>query len=144
MKNLKKIILTMAMTMALGTSAFAASGFEFLLNVPFGMNVGIPKDTKNMVVVKEGNQPIGADVGIDAQIGYMFQVKESFAISVLGELGYSWDLYGFDYNSEEYISVSTFLGDVNANISYDINVSNSIIALKLDYFLNSILALETE
>ena len=51
MKNLKKIILTMAMTMALGTSAFAASGFEFLLNVPFGMHKSYPnKETKYLGV----------------------------------------------------------------------------------------------
>ena len=89
MKNLKKIILTMAMTMALGTSAFAASGFEFILNVPFGINYSIP--TKDL-------GGLGGGVGVDAQIGYMFQVKDGFGISVLGELGYAWDAYltGYD------------------------------------------------
>mgnify|MGYP004420659121 CR=1 FL=1 len=33
------------------------------------------------------------DADISAQIGYMFQVKEGFGISVLGELGYAWDFY---------------------------------------------------
>ena len=100
MKNIKKILLTMAMTMALGTSAFAASGFEFLFQVDGGINWGIPTtETKNL----EMKGYLGADVGIDAQIGYMFQVSSGFGISVLGELGYSWDWYSF---------VST-LGDVS-------------------------------
>ena len=96
MKNIKKILLTMAMTMALGTSAFAASGFEFLLNVPFGLNVGIPtKETKDL-----GGQDahMGFDVGVDAQIGYMISVKDGFGISLLAELGYSFDSYGYGYS----------------------------------------------
>ena len=121
MKNIKKFLLTIAMTMALGTSAFAASGFEFLLNVPFGMNVGIPKYTKGLVFVNEGNMPIGADVGIDAQIGYMFQVKENFGISALAELGYSYDIYGFDYNSSEYISMPISISGINVNVNANVN-----------------------
>ena len=96
MKITKKILLTMAMTMALGTSAFAASGFEFLLNVPFGLNVGIPtKETKDL-----GGQDthMGFDVGVDAQIGYMISVKDGFGISLLAELGYSFDSYGYGYS----------------------------------------------
>ena len=90
MKNFKKILLTMAMTMALGTSAFAASGFEFLLNVPFGINWGIPNK-----IAKENDMTgyLGFDVGVDAQVGYMISVKEGFGVSVLAELGYSYDVY---------------------------------------------------
>ena len=40
MKKIKKFLLTIAMTMSLGTSAFASSGLEFILNVPFGLSVG--------------------------------------------------------------------------------------------------------
>ena len=97
MKITKKILLTIAMTMALGTSAFAASGFEFILNVPFGLNVGIPtKETKDL-----GGQDthMGFDVGVDAQIGYMISVKDGFGISLLAELGYSFDSYGYGYKT---------------------------------------------
>ena len=41
MKHLKKIIFTAVLAAALSTSAFAASGFEFILNVPLGMNIGM-------------------------------------------------------------------------------------------------------
>ena len=96
MKKIKKFLLTMAMTMALGTSAFAASGFEFLFQLAGGAGVVIPnKEAKDLGI--KGS--LSADADISAQIGYMFQVKEGFGISVLGELGYSWDAYSMGYGS---------------------------------------------
>ena len=50
------------------------------------------------------------DADISAKIGYMFQVKEVFGISVLGELGYSWDLYMMGYGDT---SVSSITGAGN-------------------------------
>ena len=96
MKKIKKFLLTIAMTMIFSVSAFAASGFEFILNVPFGINVGIPnKETKDAAKAAGGDMDthMGFDVGVDAQIGYMFQVKDGFGISLLGELGYALDYY---------------------------------------------------
>ena len=94
MKNIKKFLLTMAMTMALGTSAFAASGFEFLFQLAGGAGITIlSKGAKDLY--KKGG--LSADADVSAQIGYMFQVKEGFGISVLGELGYSWDIYSMGY-----------------------------------------------
>ena len=103
MKNIKKILLIMAMTMALGTSAFAASGFEFLFQLAGGAGVVIPtKEAKDLGIKGE----LSADADISAQIGYMFQVKEGFGISVLGELGYAWDAYMMGYGSTGVASVS--------------------------------------
>ena len=86
MKKIKKFLLTMAMTMALGTSAFAASGFEFLFQLAGGAGVVIPnKEAKDLGI--KGS--LSSDADISAQIGYMFQVKDGFGISVLGELGYA-------------------------------------------------------
>ena len=103
MKNIKKILLTMAMTMALGTSAFAASGFEFLFQLAGGAGAVIPnKEAKDLLGIK-GN--LSADADISAQIGYMFQVKEGFGISVLGELGYSWDAYMMGYGDTAISSI---------------------------------------
>ena len=87
MKNIKKILLTMAMTMALGTSAFAASGFEFLFQLAGGAGATILSKEAKDVYEKGG---LSADADVSAQIGYMFQVKDGFGISVLGELGYAW------------------------------------------------------
>ena len=117
MKKIKKFFLTMAMTMIFSVSAFAASGFEFILNVPFGINVGIPnKETKDAAKAAGGNMDnhMGFDVGVDAQIGYMFQVKDGFGISVLGELGYSFDTYGCGYG----YTIPTGTGDTRIRVSY--------------------------
>ena len=107
MKKIKKFLLTMAMTMALGTSAFASSGFEFLLNWSGGLKVGIPNKAAKDIGFKKGG---GFDTAITAQIGYMFQVKDGFGISVLGELGYSFDTYGYGYGYT--------IGDTSTRISY--------------------------
>ena len=86
MKKIKKFLLTIAMTMIFSVSAFAASGFEFILNVPLGLGIGIPTKSEKDIKWKSG---IGFDAGVTAQLGYMFQVKSGFGISVLGELGYA-------------------------------------------------------
>ena len=86
MKSIKKFIVVMAMTMIFSVSAFAASGFEFILNVPLGLGIGIPTKSEKDIKWKSG---IGFDAGVTAQLGYMFQVKNGFGISVLGELGYA-------------------------------------------------------
>ena len=86
MKNIKKFIVIMAMTMIFSVSAFAASGFEFILNVPLGLGIGIPSKSEKDIKWKSG---IGFDAGVTAQLGYMLQVKSGFGISVLGELGYA-------------------------------------------------------
>ena len=104
MKNIKKILLTMAMTMALGTSAFAASGFEFLFQLAGGAGVVIPtKEAKDLGIKGQ----VSADADISAQIGYMFQVKDGFGISVLGELGYALDLYNMGYGNTSSVTSST-------------------------------------
>ncbi|WP_432632757.1 PorT family protein [Brachyspira sp.] len=91
MKNIKKFLLIMAMTMALGTSAFAASGFEFILNVPLGAGITIPsKDMKDAGY----KGTAGFDAGVEVQLGYMFQVVNGFGISALVELGYAHDHFG--------------------------------------------------
>ena len=98
MKKIKKFLLTMAMTMALGTSAFAASGFEFLFQLAGGPGVVIPnKEAKDLGI--KGS--LSSDADISAQIGYMFQVKDGFGISVLGELGYSHDTISGTYSKIE-------------------------------------------
>ena len=40
MRSIKKIILTLMMISVFSVSAFAASGFEAILNVPKGLSVG--------------------------------------------------------------------------------------------------------
>ncbi|MCZ9893224.1 DUF2715 domain-containing protein [Brachyspira hyodysenteriae] len=118
MRSIKKIILTFMMTSVLSVSAFAASGFEAILNVPIGLSVGFHnyKLTKYGESIKQYVEPsakqnssVGFDIGVTAQLGYMFQVKEGFGISVLGEIGYSHDSYAFvNASDKKYTQSFTF------------------------------------
>ena len=104
MKKIKKFLLTIAMTMIFSVSAFAASGFEFLFQLAGGAGVVIPtKEAKDLLGVKG---ELSADADVSAQIGYMFQVKDGFGISVLGELGYAWDIYSMGYGDTTIANVA--------------------------------------
>ena len=61
MKKIKKFLLTMAMTMALGTSAFAASGFEFLFQLAGGPGVVIPNKEAKDLGIKEIKETLSVD-----------------------------------------------------------------------------------
>ena len=74
-------------------NAFAASGFEAILNVPLGLSVGIPTGTYETDILKS---KAGFDSGITAQLGYMIGLGK-IGISILGELGYSYDSYRYYY-----------------------------------------------
>ena len=86
MQNLKKLFFIISIFIIFNISAFAKSGFEFILNVPIGGNYAYP--TKNMkinvdYVRYEMEGFFGFDIGVVAQLGYMFQIKDGFGISVL-------------------------------------------------------------
>ena len=119
MKKIKKFLLTIAMTMALGTSAFAASGFEFLLNWSGGLKVGIPNKAAKDIGFKKGG---GFDTAITAQIGYMFQVKDGFGISLLGELGYAFDYYNMETDTAINMGVSSMFNSFQLGLLPKFNI----------------------
>ena len=119
MKKIKKFLLTIAMTMALGTSAFAASGFEFLLNWSGGLKVGIPNKAAKTIGYEKGG---GFDTAITAQIGYMFQVKDGFGISLLGELGYAFDYYNMETDTAINMSVSSMFNSFQLGLLPKFNI----------------------
>ena len=98
MKKIKKFLLTIAMTMIFSVSAFAASGFEFILNVPLGLGVGVPPKSYKEGGFKSG---VGFDIGVAVQLGYMAQVVNGFGISALFELGYAHDSFGLKFDTEK-------------------------------------------
>ena len=119
MKKIKKFLLTIAMTMALGTSAFAASGFEFLLNWSGGLKVGIPNKAAKDIGFKKGG---GFDTAITAQLGYMFQVKDGFGISLLGELGYAFDYYNMETDTAINMGVSSMFNSFQLGLLPKFNI----------------------
>ena len=92
MRNLKRLFFTVSILTAFSFSAFAKSGFEFILNVPIGMGIGIPP--KHYKDENGAKGKIGFSGGVTAQLGYMAQVSSIFGISILGELGYYHDTLG--------------------------------------------------
>ena len=119
MKNIKKFLLTIAMTMIFSVSAFAASGFEFLFQLAGGAGAAIPnKEAKDL----HFGTGLSFDADISAQIGYMFQVKEGFGISVLGELGYAWDFYVGGYGDTS-VSSNTSVGATKYSAKDGLNIS---------------------
>ena len=119
MKKIKKFLLTMAMTMALGTSAFASSGFEFLLNWSGGLKIGIPNKAAKTIGYEKGG---GFDTAITAQIGYMFQVKDGFGISLLGELGYAFDYYNMETDTAINMSASSMFNSFQLGLLPKFNI----------------------
>ena len=120
MKHFKKIILASAMIMVLSTGAFAASGFEFIFNVPFGLNINLlpqynmytTQEAKNGTYYYSGNK-VGFDAGVSAQIGYMWQVKDNFGISLLGELGYSFDSLYANFDKAKIQDPNSSIGQID-------------------------------
>ena len=121
MKYLQKIVLVLAIVIWLSSSAFAASGFEFILNVPFGLNVNLlpkyniypTKEAENGTYYYSGNK-VGFDAGVSAQIGYMWQVKDNFGISLLGELGYSFDSLYANFDKAKIQDPNSSIGQIDA------------------------------
>ena len=106
MKHLKKIIFTAVLAAALSTSAFAESGFEFILNVPLGMNIDMGQSIRHSAKFNgetvysasfSADNFLGFTTGVEAQVGYMFHIKNNFGISLLGEVGYRFDTITANY-----------------------------------------------
>ena len=90
MKQIRKIILSASMLLTFSIAAFAESGFEAILNVPFGASIGIPpKSMKDYFGTSEAGA--GFDSGVSAQLGYMIQAGDTTAVSILAEVGYAYD-----------------------------------------------------
>ena len=79
---------------------FAHSGFEAIINVPFGITLSYPNENLTKLGYKMAPN---LDVSVLLQTGYMFSIVDNFAISALGEFGYSYDNYSI-YKKENSVS----------------------------------------
>lgn len=110
MKAFKKLFLTFSIFVIFSFSAFAKSGLEFILNIPIGAGFIFPSKSMKNDGLKDWYT---LDAGVEAQLGYMFQIKDGFGISLLGEVGYSLDNYVFKYSENSYFNLDSY------NIRYD-------------------------
>ncbi|MEI0489572.1 hypothetical protein [Brachyspira pulli] len=106
---MKKIILSILMLVSIASTSFAiGGGFEFILNVPVGISVGVydydlTDWAERQDIMLGGiyrnqfakNGGIGFDIGVSAQLGYMIKFTDSIGLSILGEVGYSHDTYSY-------------------------------------------------
>ena len=99
MKSPKKFLLIVAMTAIFGASAFAEGGFEFILNAPLQMSLGIP--SKFLKDNAEAKGEKGFDYGVSAQFGYTIYANMSLGVSLLAEVGYSHDNFAMSINARK-------------------------------------------
>ena len=116
--NLKRLLFIFSIFIIFNIPAFARSGFEFALNISIGRNYAYP--LKNMKVAAdymeyEMSGSFGFDIGVVSQLGYMFQIKDGFAVSVLGEIGYARDNYELQYNSYNARAMGNSIGNFIIN-----------------------------
>ena len=108
MKQIRKIILSASMLLMFSIAAFAESGFEAILNVPFGASIGIPpKSMKDYFGTSEAG--VGFDSGVSAQLGYMIQAGDTTAVSILAEVGYAYDTVSFRAKLKDEAGGGSFL-----------------------------------
>lgn len=107
MKKIKRLSLVIALILAANIKVFAEGGLEFAVNVPIGASFGITSGFEPSYTFINGSKSTitteaGFDSGVQVQIGYMFTFG-GFGLSLLGDLGYSFDSYRYsDYLNAEY------------------------------------------
>ena len=86
----KKYIIFIILLISTYKTSFSEikGGFEAIINVPLGM--GITVKQKNVDVQGNPKGKVNFQGGIEANLGYMFQIKEEMGVSLLGVLGYSY------------------------------------------------------
>ncbi|MEI0551532.1 hypothetical protein R4K89_14635 [Brachyspira intermedia] len=103
MKKIKKLSLVIVLILVANIKVFAESGFEAALSVPLGASFGIFTGETAFTapvfssVAPAINSEVGFDSGVHAQIGYMFDFG-SVGLSLLGDLGYSYDSYRMSFS----------------------------------------------
>lgn len=95
---MKKLLLIISIFISINLSLLAASGFEGIINVPFGLSIGIPMGTIEGTTRKINT---GFDVGVTALFGYVIDFKNNIGLSVLAETGYSYDTYSYSIASDK-------------------------------------------
>lgn len=140
---MKKIILSILMLVSIASTSFAiGGGFEFILNVPVGMSVGVYDydltDYGERLDITGGgiyrNQfarsgGIGFDIGVTAQIGYMIKFTDIMGLSILGEIGYSHDTYSYEGKFNNNITETYSFESIQLGLLPKFNIKNFAIGI---------------
>ncbi len=140
---MRKIIISIFTFVFITSASFAIDGgFEFILNVPIGMSIGIydydlTHYGENQDIVQGGairnsvgrNSGIGFDVGASIQLGYMFKSADNMGFSMLGEIGYSHDTFSFISKISKNIYETYTFDSLQIGIIPKFNIKNFAIGL---------------
>lgn len=131
-----KIIFISILFIVLSQISYAnIGGFELIANVPIGAGVTLYEPYSKF---KTGRN---FQIGVEANIGYMFNIKENMGVSLLGSLGYGFT--GFSYSKDNDVNFKSSVHDiyigfypkfniqgfsigVNAGVKFDVASSSSV------------------
>ncbi|ASJ22597.1 hypothetical protein [Brachyspira hampsonii] len=100
-----KIIFISLLLMLLSQISYAdIGGFEIIANIPIGAGVTIYEPYSKF------NNGGNFQIGIEADIGYMFNIRENMGVSLLGSLGYGFT--GFSYSKGNDINFKSYVHDI--------------------------------
>ena len=140
---MKKLIIFVFMFVSAAATSFAIDGgFEFILNVPIGLSVGVydyslTKYAEDLDAMTDGSVRntvgrdggVGFDIGVTAQIGYMFKFTGNLGLSVLGEIGYSHDTYSYISKLSENISETYSFDSIQLGLLPKFNFYNFAVGI---------------
>lgn len=100
----KKKIICLIFVLVGSGNLFALGGFEGIVNVPLGAALSFKTYSFNSSLISADEQTkikdntkadIGFESGVYAQLGYRFELKNMYSLSILAEIGYSYDFLGY-------------------------------------------------
>ncbi|MBW5409160.1 hypothetical protein E6A50_02070 [Brachyspira hampsonii] len=124
MKKIKKLSLIIVLILAANIKVFAASGFEAALSVPLGASFGIFDGEMTTYGSSPAiNSEVGFNSGVKVQLGYMFDFG-GFGLSLLGELGYSYDSYriSLSYSFTPFNGVTTSIKSYSSTYLHNFQI----------------------
>ena len=103
-KSYKAVFISLLLIMLSQISYANIGGFELIANVPIGAGITLYEPASKFKA--NGN----FQIGVEANIGYMFNIKENMGMSLLGSLGYGFT--GFSYSKGNDVNFKSSVHDV--------------------------------
>ena len=129
-----KIIFISILFIVLSQISYAnIGGFELIANVPIGAGVTLYNPAS-----KEFKSSGNFQIGVEADIGYMFNIGENMGVSLLGSLGYGFTGFNFSKNDTKFngtvhdiyigfypkFNIQGFSIGINSGVKFDVGGSS--------------------
>ena len=103
-KSYKIIFISLLLMMLSHISYADIGGFEIIANVPIGAGITLYEPSSKF------NTGGNFQIGVEADIGYMFNIRENMGVSLLGSLGYGFT--GFSYSKGNDVNFKSSVHDI--------------------------------